>query len=281
MEIIPPNINKSEMNFSVQDGKIVFGFSSIKGLGDVVAQQILEERKANGNFKNFKDFLDRVKPGDSLVITLIKAGVFPTKDKRNFIKKYLESGFEFNFKPVKTLPTKKDLINKWRINPDDYSSKEERLEIYNQRKLEKEKVDFELKKEKKLQENYDKYLQNEDVWEFETLSTFITNNPFKEIYRELRRFDELEEGMDGVIVGIISNITKKKDRNKNTYAYIEVFSAFGIEEVTCWSSQFKKYQDMVKKQQKVAVLCKKKDGKGVVKEMKTYDQWIEDRSVFS
>lgn len=281
VEIVPPNINKSEMNFSIQDGKIVFGFSSIKGLGDVVAQQILEERKANGNFKNFKDFLDRVKPSDSLVITLIKAGAFPAKDKRNFIKKYLELGFEFNFKPVKTLPTKTDLINKWRINPDDYSSKEERLEVYNQRKLEKEKVDFELKKEKKLQESYDKYLQNEDVWEFETLSTFITNNPFKEIYRELRRFDELEEGMDGVIVGIISNITKKKDRNKNTHAYIEVFSAFGIEEVTCWSSQFKKYQDMVKKQQKVAVLCKKKDGKGVVKEMKTYDQWIKDRSGFS
>ena len=277
VQIIPPNINKSKLNFSVQDGKIMFGLSSIKGLGEVAANQIIEERDSGGRFKNFQDFVNRVKPSDSLVISLVKAGAIPTKDKRTFLLNYLNSKFNFEYKPVSTLPTLKKLENEWRIDTKVYDTKEKRLEIYNKKK---EEVEFDLFEKKKIQQTnefIEKYMQNEDLWEFETLSTFITNNPFEKIYDEIKPFDDVEEGMSGVMVGVIAGITKKKDRNKNQFAYIQLYSAFGIDEVTCWASQYKDYQDLIKKGNKIAILCKKKEGKGYVSEIKTYDQWVNDR----
>lgn len=277
IDIIPPDINKSEVGFSIHNGKILFGFSSIKGLGEAVANQIIDERNKNGEFKGFKDFLDRVNPGESLVVTLIKAGAIPLRNKRDFLIKYANSQLKFNYKPVSTLPTLKKLENEWRIDTTFYDTKEKRLEIYNQKKLELETAKFEEKKQKYIEAFTEKYLQDEELWEFETLSTFITNNPFEVIYEEITPFSEVEDGMSGVIVGVIAGITKKKDRNKNQFAYIQIYSAFGMEEVTCWASQYSKYQDLIKKGNKIAVLCKKDNEKGFVSEIKTYDQWVADR----
>jgi len=142
VKIIPPNINKSKINFSVQGNEIMFGFSSIKGLGEVVAKQIIDERNENGMFNSFKDFNERFNPSESLIVTLVKSGAIPLKNKREFLLKYINSQSEFNYKPVSTLPTKKVLENEWRIDLDTYDTKEKRLEIYNEKKMEVEKVKF-------------------------------------------------------------------------------------------------------------------------------------------
>ncbi|MCL1928007.1 MAG: DNA polymerase III subunit alpha [Treponema sp.] len=57
--IDPPDINRSEKFFNVVDGKIVFGFLGIKGIGSGPADQIIEKRN-DGSYKSFMDFLDRV-----------------------------------------------------------------------------------------------------------------------------------------------------------------------------------------------------------------------------
>ena len=276
IKVYPPSINKSESGFSIQDGKLMFGLSSIKGLGDAVSF-VIEERNKNGNFKGFKDFIDRCNPGESLIVSLIKSGALPCKNKKEFLLKYAESKYTFNYKPVVTLPTLKELESTWGIDTKEYDTKESRLEIYNQRKEIVDREKFEKKKEKGIKAFVEKYMQDEDLWEFETLSTFITNNPFEKIYKEIRPFDEVEEGMSGVVVGVISKITKKKDRNKNQFAYVEIYSAFGIEEVTVWASQYKVYHTLIKKGNKISALCKKKEGKGFVSEIKTYDEWEKDR----
>jgi len=57
--IDPPDINRSEKYFNVVDGKIVFGFLGIKGIGSGPADEIIEKRN-DGPYKSFMDFLDRV-----------------------------------------------------------------------------------------------------------------------------------------------------------------------------------------------------------------------------
>ena len=59
LSIDPPDINRSDRFFSVVDGRIVYGFLGIKGLGDGPAEEIVSCRK-NGPYKNFMDFLERV-----------------------------------------------------------------------------------------------------------------------------------------------------------------------------------------------------------------------------
>ena len=47
VSVLPPNINRSERYFTVHNSKILFGLEAIRGVGEKVVTQILEERKAN------------------------------------------------------------------------------------------------------------------------------------------------------------------------------------------------------------------------------------------
>ncbi len=60
IEILPPDINKGEWGFSVDDGRIRYGLASIKGLGRSVAEAIEEERSRKGPFQSLKDLIDRL-----------------------------------------------------------------------------------------------------------------------------------------------------------------------------------------------------------------------------
>ena len=77
IEVYPPDINKSQAKFSVENGSIRFGFAAIKNVSETVTEQIAREREQNGPFRDFNDFLRR---GESLnkriVEGLIKAGCF-------------------------------------------------------------------------------------------------------------------------------------------------------------------------------------------------------------
>ena len=62
IQIVPPDINESESYFYVKDGKIVYALAAIKGVGVGVTDAIVEEREANGKFKNLTDFVKRCAP---------------------------------------------------------------------------------------------------------------------------------------------------------------------------------------------------------------------------
>ena len=56
-----PDINESMAKFSVnKNGEIRFGLAAIKGVGLNVVQAILDERKANGEFKSIYDLVERI-----------------------------------------------------------------------------------------------------------------------------------------------------------------------------------------------------------------------------
>lgn len=59
LEILPPNINKSEVNFSVVDGKLMFGLQGIKNVGLAALDNIIEER-IKEPFTDFLEFCVRI-----------------------------------------------------------------------------------------------------------------------------------------------------------------------------------------------------------------------------
>jgi DNA polymerase-3 subunit alpha len=76
--IDPPDINRSDRYFTVVDGRIVYGFLGLKGLGDASAEEIVARRK-EGPYRNFMDFLDRVNiktAGKKVIELLIQTGAF-------------------------------------------------------------------------------------------------------------------------------------------------------------------------------------------------------------
>ena len=77
IEVVHPDVNTSDADFSVSDGRIHFALSAIKGCGGSTAISIAEERKKNGPFRDIFDFCERVDPANcnkSAIETLIKAG---------------------------------------------------------------------------------------------------------------------------------------------------------------------------------------------------------------
>ncbi len=74
--MVPPNVNASGVNFSVQNENIVFALSAIKGCGGSAADAIVAERK-QGAFRDLYDFCERIEPAQcnrATIETLIKAG---------------------------------------------------------------------------------------------------------------------------------------------------------------------------------------------------------------
>ena len=271
--VAPPNINKSDMEFKIHNNKILFGLGAIKGLGEQVVGKIIEERNSNGEFKGLEDFKNRVSLSDSQIVALVKSGAIPTKDKEDFLLRFANLTFnKSEYKDVVSLPTLKKL-KEIGIDTDIIKDKNKRLELYNNyrrvnhNKLQKEKY------KKHINEFKEKYMQDKEMWEFETLSIFLGQNPFKDIYDYITPFEDVEDGGQGVVVGVVSNIIKKKDRHKNQFAYVTIYSAFGIIEATCWASNYKKYQDIIKKGEKLAILCEKKEDKAYVVKIKDYDSW--------
>lgn len=289
VEVDPPNINKSGINFTVSDNNVVFGLSAISGIGETLSKVIIEERGNNGYFKSFDDLISRVSLSKAQVIALIKAGAIPCKDKKKRLISYLKSLYQpLTFSEVQSLPTYKKLEEECNINLERYIltvkgkrityDKDALLKDYNALKKEKFDSDQKVRFEKYIDENQ-KYFENEDFWEFETLQVFINNNPFDNAYNYLQPFNDVENGEKCTIVGIIAKVQKKKDKNGKQFAYINIYSSFGLVEGIVWHTQLKEYEDIVKKGQQLAILCKKdNEEKVIVEKMKPYEVWLRQTS---
>lgn len=79
IDTLPPDINKSYGKFTVQKGKIRFGLSAIKNVGENIINGIVKAREEKGEFQSFVDFcnkIDTVSINKRMVESLIKAGAF-------------------------------------------------------------------------------------------------------------------------------------------------------------------------------------------------------------
>ena len=189
------------------------------------------------------------------------------------------------FKPVQKAPSYPVIIAQWNIDPEKYRigtkkydyDKEKILEEYNRKRKEKFDEEQKARFQKYIDEN-NKYLNDEPFWEFEALQIFINDNPFEQAYQYLtRNFEDVTDGEECTIVGIISKVQKKKDKHGKTFAYINIYSSFGLTEGIVWYSTLKEYEDLITKGSQVTIYCKKdSDDKVIVKEIKPYSQWLQE-----
>lgn len=79
INILPPNINSSKYNFSVENNNIRFGLLGIKGVGKNIVDRLIEERNSNGDFSDLYNFCKRCDGRDlnsRTIEALIKSGCF-------------------------------------------------------------------------------------------------------------------------------------------------------------------------------------------------------------
>jgi DNA polymerase-3 subunit alpha len=62
IEVLPPDVNSSEVDFAVVEGKIRFGLNAVKNVGETAAQRIVAAREDGGAFTSIWEFTERVDP---------------------------------------------------------------------------------------------------------------------------------------------------------------------------------------------------------------------------
>jgi DNA polymerase-3 subunit alpha len=79
VEVQVPDVNESLVDFNVADGKIRFGMSAVRNVGEAVVEKIVAARSERGRFEDFPDFCENVDIdvlNKRTIESLIKAGAF-------------------------------------------------------------------------------------------------------------------------------------------------------------------------------------------------------------
>ena len=62
IDVLPPDVNSSQTDFAVVEGKIRFGLNAVKSVGETAARAIIRAREEGGRFESIWDFTERVDP---------------------------------------------------------------------------------------------------------------------------------------------------------------------------------------------------------------------------
>ena len=62
IECLPPDINASQADFSVEGGAVRYALGALKGVGEKAMEALVAERDANGAFESLEDFAGRIDP---------------------------------------------------------------------------------------------------------------------------------------------------------------------------------------------------------------------------
>ena len=84
IEVLPPDVNESQVDFAVVEGKIRFGLNAVKNVGESACRAIVVAREDGGPFTSIWDFAERVDPSVSnkrVLEALVKCGALPGSRK--------------------------------------------------------------------------------------------------------------------------------------------------------------------------------------------------------
>ena len=94
IEVLPPDVNESVLQFAVVGDKVRFGLTAVKGLGDGAIEAILAARAEHGVFERIEDFLSNLPPqkvNKSALEAMIKCGAF---DSMGYTRRSLHEALE-------------------------------------------------------------------------------------------------------------------------------------------------------------------------------------------
>lgn len=108
IKVLPPSINHSVSDFSVEDNCVRYGLSAVKGVGSKAVEEIVKTRTKEGEFSDLEDFLSRVELkaiNKKVVENLIKSGAF---DSSGFTRNELLLRMEFVIKAAQNLQKQRE-----------------------------------------------------------------------------------------------------------------------------------------------------------------------------
>ncbi|OHB17345.1 MAG: DNA polymerase III subunit alpha [Parcubacteria group bacterium RIFCSPHIGHO2_01_FULL_45_26] len=237
-EILPPDINESYSDFTVVKGtsKIRFGSRSIKNFGEEIGRAIIKERKANGIYKNYSDFLARIQHKNlnkKSLESLIMAGAFDSLGERGQMLANIEEALAFNRALTPTESNQASL----------FGSGEAVAPKFNMKSAPPATLGDRLR------------------WEKELLGLYISGHPLETHKAKFDKHDQtidkivkMEGGTPVLVAGLLDNvkvILTKKDGNKMMFARLEDFT--GSIELVAFTDTYAEFKDILVANECVAI----------------------------
>ena len=116
---------------------------------------------------------------------------------------------------------------------------------------------------------------DKDMYEFETLSIFLTDSPLKIVEQYITVFENQDDEATCLLFGTISNIKRKKQKNGRTYAYIELLTRDGVIEGTVFNHQYTLYQSLIEKGSNIVIIGRKSGGQFTTSRIFGLREWVD------
>jgi DNA polymerase III subunit alpha len=232
IKVFPPDVNESDLNFSISNHGIRFGLSAIKNVGAGAVENIVKARQTK-KFENLFDFCSRV-------------------DLRTVNKKTLEG------------LTMAGALDSFGAHRAQIFQSIERAIQFGQKKQNNESIGqstlFETGKVKENDVQYPAMAEVEPWSDSEKLANekkvlgfYVSGHPLVKYRMEVEafsnaKFNEISNIKNGSTVklcGIISSIKKKVDKNGNMMAFVTMEDFTGRGEVIVFSKTYDKYISLI------------------------------------
>ncbi len=208
VRVLTPDVNESDVDFTVADGAIRFGLSAVRNVGEGVVGKVVEARDEGGPFGTFSDFLERVDLtalNKRTLESLIKAGAF---DDLGYSRKGLMLGYELSFDAISARRRSEDMGQFSLFGSDDLAGEGDG--------------------ESFLEDEWDKKIRL--GFEKEMLGLFVSDHPLFGVESRLRAattstIGQLREMSDGSIVtigGLVGAITRRYTKKGDLMLFFQL-----------------------------------------------------------
>lgn len=230
--VLPPDINQSQENFTVENDAIRFGLLTVKNVGIQAVKHIIDERK-NGKFKDLPDFCQRV---DMRIVN------------RRVIESLINCGAMDGFPGHRrALLASLDDVMEWAGKIREHKSQNQ-LILFGVSTLENPpQIPVELppfsQKEKLEQEK-------------ETLGLYVSGHPLDELrpyflssqFTPVIQLGEMKEDKTIKIIGMIKELKIISTKKGQPMAFLELEDPTGKVEVVVFPGPFATYSHLLKKE---------------------------------
>ncbi|MCP3951064.1 MAG: DNA polymerase III subunit alpha [Desulfobacterales bacterium] len=233
IEVRPPDINSSGLEFSVHGSKIRFGLVAVKNVGEGAIESILEAREQDGNFASLFEFCERVdlrKVNKRVIESLIRCGAFDsTGAPRARMMAALEDALEYG-----------QLVQKKKMDPQ--------MGLFDTGGGDEEPINRPTMPE--ITEWEEKQLL---AFEKESLGFYITGHPLSRFEETLEQFtntdalaiQEINDKAPVRIGGLVSASRVLRTRKGDLMAFVTVADLHGSVEVVVFPEAYAAASDLI------------------------------------
>jgi DNA polymerase-3 subunit alpha len=232
INVLPPDINESQSDFSVSGEHIRFGLAAVKNVGSGAVESIISVRKSEGNFSTFDDFINRVdlrKINKRMIESLIKCGAF---DSLGYKRRQL---MEHHDGIVETAQRRHKERSSGQISFFDQLESNDSMKFDTLHRYAIPDV---------AEWDHQDLLANEK----ETLGFYITGHPLLKYADKLStlanvdttRINERKDRDIVIFGGVVSNIHEVTTKKKDVMAYITIEDLIGSVTVIFFADIYKK-----------------------------------------